>query len=664
MIHRRPIAWLATFFLALSVQAPAQNDEPDYREALNRKFAVASEAVEATLSVGLAGAIFNQAPTPVVLEVRNTSGETLEGHFEFSFFDGYSLEPRKNLRRPYKLGPNSRQRFFYSFNLHTNPNTQHLGARVTHKRDILWATLRNIGTERIDFGSHQTRKRLDLLVVDPRKRPFKMGPPPATNTTGDTNTPARPGERPIKSFIVDGPHLPIHPSAIFPFHGIVISPDMEFDRLHPSQMKCLHAYLINGGSVIFPDNQPEWLEKWTTLTSMPSRTPGETPLAVGTGQLHFMPAALMNAEPPARRFLYDAIDQRSEPRLIQDHFNFYNRTGSQASRSLLFLGLFFAAYTLVSGPLLLFFRKVKGRGFLRIIAILITVFCLLSILIGITLRFIPGDLHWMTITEPGPGGGATQRAFFSAGSAGRRSHALEINEGFWLQPFSKRFHQFSDRLVPPAETNLSLSIVPWTSRLLYSQTEVSEKIKPLQVEVRESTPRPNRKPRSNRNAKPATPPKTLTVEFTNPNDFEIRHLRLILTGFGDRRLSRGRYYNANNPNNRSMMTLAALGNIKPSQKRSRTESISWNEHYYSSISPHPYHSPQEKRQPRTMGQHQFIKHQKRGQMEGYLIGVIEKSPKIEISEGDFEYDEGNHYFFQKLSPDQLPDTATLLPEKP
>lgn len=83
-------------------------------------------------------------------------------------------------------------------------------------------------------------------------------------------------------------------------------------------------------------------------------------------------------------------------------------------------------FTLMTGPVAWMMRRAPRKTFLITLGAIVTGFCLIAIILGLTLRQVDGEVWWSSLTELAPDGGGLQTVVLELESAGAQNHHLAL----------------------------------------------------------------------------------------------------------------------------------------------------------------------------------------------------------------------------------------------
>ncbi|MFT5192479.1 MAG: hypothetical protein ACI957_005535, partial [Verrucomicrobiales bacterium] len=296
--------------------------------------------------------------------------------------------------------------------------------------------------------------------------------------------------------------------------GVVLGQEF-LDKLTRSQETALAHYVARGGVLLVPEGASSFEDKLWSQLPFPKAASDGRQVAVGLGMVIRYPStALRSGNRAENAWIYEALDKQPSrvfpAGALSEHYSRHNSRaeGARAARSrnacLLFAGLF----TLVTGPVAWLFRKASRRRFLWMLGSAVATFCVLVILLSVSLSKSSGELWWSSLTEIPSQGGALQTAVFEMESAGARSHTLRL-----VDP-DARFRQ-RDRSANwlsffGASSEVQVPLLPWARDSLNAEGYVPN-VKPIQcrLEMLEN--------------------ESLNISWDNPNAFEIQAVQLLLS---------------------------------------------------------------------------------------------------------------------------------------
>lgn len=285
--------------------------------------------------------------------------------------------------------------------------------------------------------------------------------------------------------------LPNHPAPLMVASAIIFPNGTITDDLNAAQWRAIAEWMCRGGMVFVDDKSDEivnQLLKSAPLNYEPAmQEDGYSTVPVGLGSIREYAGPIFDKDTlKAEQKIAETIGKHAKhslPELIQ-LTDLYFRESGRADRTRSLIMAFFGIYTLLSGVVSIVFFRRGRRGITVYIGSLVGIACVCSALLGGSLRYSRGDVHWVSVTQAGSGG-SVQYAKLSLQSAGSRNSRMAIKgENLDLQQISAPQYYYSsngnDKRYPPmarqpnafvgddSTFQLNVPITPWGRRELHA----------------------------------------------------------------------------------------------------------------------------------------------------------------------------------------------------
>ena len=285
--------------------------------------------------------------------------------------------------------------------------------------------------------------------------------------------------------------LPNHPAPLMVASAIIFPNGIITDDLNAAQWRAIAEWTCRGGVVFIHDKSDEIVDqllKSVPLNYEPAiQKDGYSTVSVGLGSIHEYAGPVFDKDTlKTEQKIAETISKHTKhslPELIQ-LTDLYFRESGRADRTRSLIMAFFGIYTLLSGIVSIVFFRRGRRGITVYIGSLVGIACICSALLGGSLRYSRGDVHWVSVTQAGSGG-SVQYAKLSLQSAGSRNSRMAIKgENLDLQQISAPQYYYSsngnDRRYPPmtrqpnafvgddSTFQLNVPITPWGRRELHA----------------------------------------------------------------------------------------------------------------------------------------------------------------------------------------------------
>jgi len=627
--------------------------------------------------LGLGGARTMFLPTPLVLTADNRTGERIDAAWEVGAINDPQTGATEVLaRRPLALVNASILRTRLAPAL----GDRGLVVRLRQGERLLYQQ----AFPALSAGaSSYDPSHLTLLVGAPQALTLSAPPGRAIRIMPNAQNPDLPalGERAMNNFSASAWELPTTAQPLFAFHALLVSSQARCGELTPAMAQSLADYVRWGGCLILPVSAQDWLE--TVAAAWPPAVQARlrqalqdgvtdlTQVPVFTGSVILTRADLLEGDRPAlAEQILARLERGEEPSLPRHLCLAASSQGlpTNATYTLFVVGGLFVLYALVTGPLVwLLLRRARRRVLGWYAAITIALFSALTSMLGPMLSLQPGDLEWLTVTEPSPDGGV-QWGLLTLTSAGGRAYELALQgqdargwllprdllyggrnllpHYYWTYQASSPFARETSLAFDPDACALGpgrqrLAIPPWGKRLLRA-TATAPGVTPLEVSVRLQ---------SNR---------TLRVDVRNPTRFAISHAQLVLgawtvgsSGWNNQKVVQDFYQ------------VIGLGEILPASSAAASTPLALGQVYRQMLQNLHAGGWDRDMEIRTGLASRFLPpvHAK-GCLWGALIGQVQRSPGVQPSQAHFRVYNGLHFIVQPLRPEDLPapaETAPLLP---
>jgi hypothetical protein len=641
---------------------------------------VFTPGLDIDLTIGV-GKIYNiELPVPFVITVKNSGGKLLAGDFELDKIIYNQHHDKNSYRRlhtvPITLPSPGAKRLHFCLPL--NEDTDSLVLRLRSDRKILWQ-------RRIDLNNSvnleaEDYKKIRLLVLGEKDAPRILRT--AEKETVVTNEEIFPLYRRREVQVKAGEiwETPKLAAPLFSYHGIVITPGVKISDLFPGQARALAEYLQWGGTLVFSRNSKPVLD--AVIDQLPPQIKNRLgnlsfPLEemystrVLCGKLVLLPTGFIHKNGGGNSLrekvisLLEDSPEPSFPRYLKVNPH-YSGPGESGYRTLMYLLSFFGLYLFLTGPVVLFFFRKRGKQALRsFVVATVAVFCLLSLAIAPALELRKGDVDWLTVTELTSDGGV-QWGLVTAISAGGAHHNLHFeNSSCWLLPSETlernyryyRGSSYSDNILQPNRIKFAsddredvsrldnMPITPWGRRLVLANSYWPEG-KPFTVKLEYKNG-------------------LLSGKITNHLPVTVHTPTLFVSGWG-LGVPQYNYYNRTNQKNGLQeleMSFSVNLNLllKPSGKRTFQQKVQFSakeNQSYSFFNINHFEDADEI----NMGNAEIIMPQSnsRGKLDVYVIGQVKESPALKFSGGSFNPGKGRHYVIYQIDDAELPFAAELL----
>ncbi len=443
-IEFRAVAVCLLFGCAMSVAGESPRVPPNLAP-------VNTPGLGIDVRVGVGGAFTWSLPIPVVLTMDNKTGGALDLNLQVEWVtDAERGDTRIVMQRDVFLASPSRLRTRFCVNSYVTGNAAQpdkLLVRLRGRGRILWR--RVVVLSSVNRLGSQDASALHLLAVD-RKRiglRYTAWNNRAEKLTAKSNNKRQPAAqdclplprwRRVECVEVNAWELPDVTPPLSMFHALVFSRDSRLRDLVSGQVSALANYIRAGGCVVIPrvpgevanTLAAEFSESVRKRIRRAAQNPvnGLVRVPVFCGLIIISDIDLFaDDEEQAREDLALMVASRDEPCFPRYLDLLGGASGGlppNASWTMVLVGFIFVVYALMTGPVVWFFFRSRGRRVLAWYVVLsVGVFSLASLLMGPALEMKPGDLEWLSVTVPTQDGGM-QWGILTMTSAGARKYHL------------------------------------------------------------------------------------------------------------------------------------------------------------------------------------------------------------------------------------------------
>ncbi len=649
--------WLCLWSSWTKAQERNRREKEDPSETLQ----LDSSQLEVAYRAGFADTLFADQANVAALRLENRTDQVLRGRIVILHVGGTQIYRHAvHASEPFELGQQARQTRLLSFH--------DLGERgfvleiQDENGEPLWRRYHYCEGVNLVGGRRLREERIRLWTVT-QEALLEAGPTQPTNLIDPTtkrrlNGTIGKGKRDIHQDRLPPWALPSESIPYRLVDGVLLGTE-ALDQLTRGQEQALAESLAFGGIVMVPAHARAFETRLASAIPYEIAERDARVVPVGLGKLvRYPPEALRHDAREANAWLYELLDDarpRISPIATPNDFGtsrygrgrYLRAIGDRAAATKRWCLLFALGCAFFTGPFAWLFRKWPRRRFLWLLGSMVATFCILAILLGLSLNHVKGEVWMSTVTEVSAGGGV-QTIMVDAESAGAREHRLALDD-----PMA-RFCMFPQQSLWHWQPHVKdLPLLPWTRESAIAMTLVPE-IRPLSFRMR------------------MTDATTVEIAWDNPNkSFELQALQVVIASNDGREVdafSRG-YVRAHSQTfTGSLTTLIILNRDggKASKKLGRGSSLGIIAYdLRDEVRSGSFHDSTRRGVSADFNASLFTQlHRER--YVGLLVAQISRSPKAGLSgsESDFISSGELHYLVQRLQPDALPPYEALFTKDP
>ena len=412
--ERRRLVLAAAFALALTSPASAQFGPPAGE--------VDSPGLTVEATAGWDGTVDQATPVPVSLLLKNETDRIVEGRLALSDpMNGYQVDLGEVF-----VSPHSTRRV---------TSIQNLGdwfecfATLSDGERTLWRLELALSTGN-DFAANVN---FALLMDDGGRQLQFPGAISDTAAVAATDAVVAPESgRPVKCLTVKSWQVPNHFGPLAVAQAIVFPEEADADALNRVQWRAAAEWTSQGGTVfVHRDSQEivDRLMRFAPTDDGPATPSGEFLVRrVGLGAVYEYSHDLFSSDgSEVRRRIGETVAKLPKQQInsLIGTADVHRRRGGQADVNRILIVVFFGSYMLLSGAVTMLLFRLNRQRIAAYTVVVVAGACVLSALLGGHLRFSPGDLRWISVTQAGTGG-VVQVARIEVQSAGGRSTRVAV----------------------------------------------------------------------------------------------------------------------------------------------------------------------------------------------------------------------------------------------
>lgn len=481
----RPVI-LACLLMGFGAPAFAQTDD---RENLD------APGLDIEAVVGLDGKVDRSTSIPISLLINNHSNTSVEGEI-------WITDPWQNLE--IRIGEvfvsEGSSRRLNSIQALRNWNECYVELRSDNRtlwrrtlgintgnefsKDTRYAIIVNNSTRHLDLP-----KTVDTPIVTyslNNNRGYRYGQPRRPDSEVQVSNSTA-----IESLNCKAWQLPNHPAPLMVASSIVFPDGVITDDLNAAQWNAISEWMCRGGQVFVHEKSDEIVKELLKSAPLnyepPVQKVGHATQQVGLGLIYEYSNPIFNTGTlKAEQKIAASVATHNTHSLaaMAQLADVYYRESGRADRTRSLIIAFFGIYTLLSGVVSVVFFRRGRRGITVYIGSLVAIACVCSALLGGSLRYSRGDVHWVSVTRAS-NEGAVQYARFSLQSAGSRNSRMAVkgNRPDLQQIASSRYfysNNDNEKHYPPFTRQpstlignddtfqLNVPITPWGRRELHA----------------------------------------------------------------------------------------------------------------------------------------------------------------------------------------------------
>lgn len=455
--------------------------------------------------------------------------------------------------------------------------------------------------------------------------------------------------------------LPIHPAPLMTANAVVFPNGVQTDDLNAAQWSALAKWMCRGGTIFIHEKSQEIVQELLAASPLGDEPPflqGNFSIRrSGVGSIREFTNPIFDEDSTeTEQQIADAIAEQDKHHLTEmiQLSKVYNRESGRADRTRTWIMAFFGIYTLLSSVVTMVFFRKNRRSVIVYIVSLVFIACVSSGVLGGSLRYSRGDVHWISVTRAGVGG-AVQYAKLHLQSAGGRNTQMGVigpnadlqyiattPNYHYIQTNADRFPPFTRQpsLSPADEDSFQIKvpITPWGRREL-NATSFNRELKRLDVELKLS-----------RNDD-GGPHGDCNIEIVNTLPFDLTDARICMT-WAD-----GKTQVLPTPEPGANGEINIVNNVVPEEYyfSTRLRTLKTGQTFRNQMTIKTGQQARSLTSTYDRGAVSVSSALRTGVTKAWIVGLIPKSPSLELDDdnSDFSSAEEMHFFVQEILPEEM-----------